>query len=110
MGYSGAGGKLAHEKNQNKKSRDTVPLILFFVGFYVISGLADDWRWQIYKYSSLNYKAFGTVWLSIRRVKLTCTMATESMCGNRAVKSNVVHDSHVLLLNHGDITSELNYI
>jgi hypothetical protein len=42
MGYSGAGGKLTHEKNQKKKSRDTVPLILFFVGFYVISGLADD--------------------------------------------------------------------
>ncbi len=27
MKYSGAGGKLIHEKNQKKKSRDTVPLI-----------------------------------------------------------------------------------
>ncbi len=26
MGYSGAGRKLIHEKNKNKKSRDTVPL------------------------------------------------------------------------------------
>ncbi len=26
MGYSGAGGKLIHEKNQKQKSRDTVPL------------------------------------------------------------------------------------
>ncbi len=26
MGYSGAGGKLIHEKNRSKKSRDTVPL------------------------------------------------------------------------------------
>ncbi len=26
MGYSGAGGKLIHEKNQRQKSRDTVPL------------------------------------------------------------------------------------
>jgi hypothetical protein len=26
MGYSGAGGKLFHEKNQKQKSRDTVPL------------------------------------------------------------------------------------
>ncbi len=26
MGYSGAGGKLIHEKTRSKKSRDTVPL------------------------------------------------------------------------------------
>jgi hypothetical protein len=26
MGYSGAGGKLFHEKTRSKKSRDTVPL------------------------------------------------------------------------------------
>jgi hypothetical protein len=26
MEYSGAGGKLIHEKNQKQKSRDTVPL------------------------------------------------------------------------------------
>jgi hypothetical protein len=26
MGYSGAGGKLIHEKKQRQKSRDTVPL------------------------------------------------------------------------------------
>ncbi len=26
MGFSGAGGKLIYEKNQNQKSRDTVPL------------------------------------------------------------------------------------
>jgi hypothetical protein len=26
MGYSGAGGKLIHEKNQKQKFRDTVPL------------------------------------------------------------------------------------
>ncbi len=26
MGYFGAGGKLIHEKNQNQKSLDTVPL------------------------------------------------------------------------------------
>ncbi len=26
MGYSGAGGKLIDEKNQQQKSRDTVPL------------------------------------------------------------------------------------
>ncbi len=26
MGYSGAGGKLTHEKHQKQKSRDTVPL------------------------------------------------------------------------------------
>jgi hypothetical protein len=26
MGYSGAGGKLIHKKNQKQKSRDTVPL------------------------------------------------------------------------------------
>ncbi len=26
MGYSGAGGKLIHEKNQKQKSRDSVPL------------------------------------------------------------------------------------
>ncbi len=36
MGYSGAKGKLLHEKNQRQKSRDTVPLkgkvydVLFF--------------------------------------------------------------------------------
>ncbi len=28
MEYSGAGGKLIHEKNQKQKSRDTVPLML----------------------------------------------------------------------------------
>ncbi len=28
MGYSGAGGKLIHEKTRSKKSRDTVPLKL----------------------------------------------------------------------------------
>jgi hypothetical protein len=27
MGYSGAGGKLIHEKNQRQKSRDTVLLM-----------------------------------------------------------------------------------
>ncbi len=27
MGYSGARGKVIHEKTRNKKSRDTVPLI-----------------------------------------------------------------------------------
>jgi hypothetical protein len=26
MGYSGAGGKLIHEKTRSKKSRDTIPL------------------------------------------------------------------------------------
>jgi hypothetical protein len=30
MGYSGAGGKLIHEKNRRKKSRDTVPLRVIF--------------------------------------------------------------------------------
>jgi hypothetical protein len=30
MGYSGAGGKLIHEKNQKQKSRDTVPLTLSY--------------------------------------------------------------------------------
>jgi hypothetical protein len=29
MGYSAAGGKLIHEKNWSKKSRDTVPLSIF---------------------------------------------------------------------------------
>jgi hypothetical protein len=29
MEYSGAGGKLIHEKTRSKKSRDTVPLTLF---------------------------------------------------------------------------------
>ncbi len=27
MGYSGAGGKLIHEKNQKQKSHDTAPLM-----------------------------------------------------------------------------------
>ncbi len=31
MGYSGAGGKLIHEKKQKQKSRDTVPLNQFVV-------------------------------------------------------------------------------
>ncbi len=31
MGYSGAGGKLIHEKKQKQKSRDTVPLSTFRV-------------------------------------------------------------------------------
>ncbi len=31
MGYSGAGGKLIHENNRSKKSRDTVPLSTFRV-------------------------------------------------------------------------------
>ncbi len=30
-GYSGAGGKLIHEKTRSKKSRDTVPLSRFFI-------------------------------------------------------------------------------
>jgi hypothetical protein len=33
MGYSGAGGKLIHEKTRGKKSRDTVPLKWFLFGF-----------------------------------------------------------------------------
>jgi hypothetical protein len=35
MEYSGAGGKLIHEKNQKQKSRDTVPLIGLFKKRYV---------------------------------------------------------------------------
>ncbi len=31
MGYSGAGGKLIHEKTRSKKSHDTVPLSTFRV-------------------------------------------------------------------------------
>jgi hypothetical protein len=31
MEYSGAGGKLIHEKNQKQKSRDTVPLSIFYL-------------------------------------------------------------------------------
>ncbi len=65
MGYSGAGGKLTYEKYQNQKISWHCPFnLIFCLFFYVISGLADDWRWQIYKYSSLYNKAFGTVWLS----------------------------------------------
>jgi hypothetical protein len=30
MGYSGAGGKLIHEKNQRQKSRDNVPLNVLY--------------------------------------------------------------------------------
>jgi hypothetical protein len=33
MGYSGAGGKLIHEKTRSKKSRDTVPLNYFLYVF-----------------------------------------------------------------------------
>jgi hypothetical protein len=35
MEYSGAGGKLIHEKNQKQKSRDTVPLNGLFKKRYV---------------------------------------------------------------------------
>jgi hypothetical protein len=34
MEYSGAGGKLIHEKNQKQKSRDTVPLGIAFILLY----------------------------------------------------------------------------
>ncbi len=34
MGYSGAGGKLIHEKTRSKKSRDTVPLIQISLTLY----------------------------------------------------------------------------
>ncbi len=35
MGYSGAGGKLIHEKNQKLKSHDTVPLNSYGTELYV---------------------------------------------------------------------------
>jgi ribosomal silencing factor RsfS len=42
MGYSGAGGKLIHEKTRSKKSRDTVPLKVVFVRlekkFWIVVG------------------------------------------------------------------------
>jgi hypothetical protein len=34
MGYSGAGGKLIHEKNQKQKSLDTVPLDMKLFCFF----------------------------------------------------------------------------
>ena len=44
MGYSGAGGKLIHEKTRGKKSRDTVPLKWFLLGFinFFLIGVGDS--------------------------------------------------------------------
>jgi hypothetical protein len=36
MEYSGAGGKLIHEKTRSKKSRDTVPLKVYSGSKYLI--------------------------------------------------------------------------
>ncbi len=75
MGYSGAGGKLIHEKNQKQKSRDTVPLIKGslqwgsrrigktpYVGY---------WFWTINFFSYFNlsplFNVFGT-WLGMIRI------------------------------------------
>ncbi len=38
MGYSGAGGKLIHEKNQKQKSRYTVPVAYFLPKTITING------------------------------------------------------------------------
>ncbi len=44
MEYSGAGGKLIHDKTRSKKSRDTVPLSwLFYVKKDVVWGMGNTY-------------------------------------------------------------------
>ena len=47
MEYSGAGGKLIHEKNQKQKSRDTVPLTLISTATASVFSLSK-FRWKKY--------------------------------------------------------------
>ncbi len=55
MVYSGAWGKLIHEKNQKKKSRDTVPLIIT----YQINLISDE---SISLNSPLKRQLLGLFW------------------------------------------------
>ncbi len=64
MGYSGAGGKLIHEKTRSKKFRDTVPLKVVFVWF-------EKFFWIVVGNSAKNFQAqLATAVKKVKRCRL----------------------------------------